>query len=133
MATTRSREVTGWVGWVYFAGTMMFVVGGAHIISGLVGIFHREFYAVTAAGLVAFNFTTWGWIQLVLGVLLMLTGAGIWAGATWARMVGVALAVLAMLDNFAFLSAYPLWSLIGIILSGFVIYALTMHGAEARE
>jgi hypothetical protein len=129
----RTNTETGWVGWLYFAGTILLVVGGTQIIAGLVGIFNSDFYAVTSAGLVAFNFATWGWASLLIGVLAMLTGLGIWAGATWARVVGIFLAVLAMLDNFAFLNAYPLWALIGVALNGFIIYALTMHGHELAQ
>jgi len=129
----QTKTPTGWVGWVYFAGTILLVLGGVQIIAGLVGIFKSDFYAVTNAGLIVFDFTTWGWASLVVGVLAMLTGLGIWAGATWARLVGIFLAVLAMLENFAFLNAYPLWSLIGVVLSGLIIYALTMHGDEVIE
>lgn len=124
------NEMTAWVGWVYFAGAMLLAVGGTQIIAGLVGVFHRSFYVVTTNGLVAFNYAAWGWISIALGVLVLLTGLGVWAGATWARVAGVFLAVLAMLDSFAFITAYPLWSLIGVVLNSFVIYALTIHGSE---
>jgi hypothetical protein len=129
----RKTTASGWVGWVYFAGALLLVAGGTQIIAGLVGIFHKTFFAVTSSGLVAFNYTAWGWMSLILGIIMVLAGVGIWGGATWARLVGVVLSVLAMLDNFAFITAYPLWSIIGIVLNGFVIYALTMHGAEVRE
>ena len=129
----RRTDPTAWVGWVYFAGAMLLAVGGLEIISGLVGIFHHSYYVATTAGLVAFNYATWGWINLLLGILLMLTGLGVWSGNTLARVVAVFLSVLALIDNLAFMSAYPLWSIVAIIINVMVIYALTLHGNEVGE
>jgi len=128
---TRDRA-SGWVGWSYFAGALLMVAGGVNIIAGLAAIFKEGFYVVTESNLIAFNYATWGWIALLIGIGLILTGVGVWAGATWARLVAVFLAVLALLDHVAFMSAYPLWSIIGIIINGLIIYALTVHGGEAK-
>ena len=56
------------------------------------------------------DITTWGWVHLVLGAIGVATGLGLLAGQTWARVTGVAIAVVASLANFAFLPYYPLWS-----------------------
>jgi hypothetical protein len=126
----KRTEPTGWVGWVYFAGAMLLAVGGLQIIAGLAALFRDDFYVVTSNHLVAFSYTTWGWIELILGIVLLLAGIGIWAGQGWARIVGVFVAVLALLSNFAFITAYPLWSIFGVVISGLIIYALTVHGGE---
>ncbi len=125
------KNPTGWVGWVYFAGTMLLVVGGLEVINGLVGIFRKSFYVVTETHLIALNYTAWGWISLIVGLLLILTGLGLWAGSTWARIVALLLVVLSMLHNIAFITAYPLWSTTALIIDGLIIYALTAHGGEA--
>jgi hypothetical protein len=124
---------TAWVGWVYFAGAMLLVVGGLEILSGLVALFRDNYYVVTSAGLVGLNFTAWGIINIILGVGLVASGLGVWSGNMLARMVAVFLTVLALLDNLAFMSAYPLWSIIGVIVCGLIIYALTLHGDEVRS
>lgn len=126
----RNSTVTGWVGWAYFAATLIILVGGMQVIAGLVGIFNQDFYVATAAGLIAFDYTTWGWIHLIIGVLALATGAGIFTGAFWARIAGIVITVLAMLGNIAFITAFPLWSIAALVVGGFVIYALTMHGDE---
>lgn len=123
---------TAWVGWVYFAGALMLTIGGLQIIAGLVALFKQDFYVVAQSGLVALNYTAWGWIHLILGIVMMLAAFGIWVGATWARLFAIFLTVLVMIDQLAFLSAYPLWSMIGLIMSGFILYALTMHGGELK-
>ncbi len=116
-----------WVGWIYFAGALLLAAGGVQIIAGLVGIFHHSYYVVSESALVALNYTTWGWIHLVLGIVLMLAGIGIWAGSTWARIVGAGVTVLAMIANVAFISAYPLWSIVALIIDGFILHALIVQ------
>lgn len=133
MAQVQKIEPSTWVGWVFFGATMALIIGIMHVIIGLVAIFDSDFYLATSMGVVAFNITTWGWIHLAAGILLLATGAGILAGAMWARVVGVFLGSLAVIANIAFLPTFPLWSIIGVILSFFVVYALAMHGNEVNE
>ena len=130
MAQRSAPKPTAWTGWIFFAAAMLLAVGGMQIIAGLVAILNNDFYVATQAGLVAFNYTTWGWIHLVLGIVAMLTGVGILVGSAWARVVAVFATVLVMVDNVAFLNAYPLWSIVSLLIGAAVIYALTMHGDE---
>lgn len=129
---TRVEEVAT-SGWVLFASAMLTLLGAMQIIAGLVGIFKPEFYLVTSAGLMVFNQTTWGWIHVVLGIVSLLAATGVLIGAMWARIYGIIVATLLMLGHVLFLTAYPLWSLIALVVNGFVIYALTLHGDEIVE
>jgi hypothetical protein len=127
-------DPTGWTGWVVFASFMMFLVGSFQAIQGLVALFDDGFYAVRPSGLVVdVNYNAWGTAHLLLGVLLMLSGAGVLTGNIAARAVGVILAALSALANMAFISAYPIWSLLIITVDVLVIYALTVHGRELRD
>lgn len=126
------REVTGWVGWVYFASMMMLIVGGLQAINGLVALFHPTFYVVGDHGWVVFNLTAWGWVNLLYGLVLMGAGAALTSGRTWARVVASLLVVVSALGNLAYLPAYPIWSMIALVIDGLVLYALTVHGAEAQ-
>lgn len=130
---TQTNTPTGWVGWAYFASFMMMLVGALQAIAGLTAIFKEEFYLVTKESLLVFNFTTWGWISLILGVVIFMAGLELLRGAMWARVIAVFLAVLSFVANMGFLNAYPWWSLIMMVVNVLVIYALTVHGAELRE
>jgi hypothetical protein len=130
MAQRTVPKPTAWVGWIFFAASMLIAVGGMQIIAGLVSIFNRHYFAATRIGLVAFNYTAWGWVHLLLGIVAVLTGVGLLLGWPWTRVVAVFATVLGMIDNVAFLNAYPLWSLVSLVVGGFVLYALTMHGNE---
>ena len=125
---------TGWAGWLVFASFMMFLVGSFQAIQGLVAIFDDGYYVVRESGLVVeVDYTVWGFVHLILGVLLILCGAGVLTGNVVARGVGVLLAGLSALANMAFIGAYPVWSIMVIIVDVLVIYALTVHGGELRS
>jgi hypothetical protein len=130
---SRYPPASPWVGWIGFAGVLMIILGGLHAFQGLVAIFKDEYFLVTSSGLaVKFDFTTWGWISLIVGVIVVLAGICVLAGQMWARIVGVILAALSILANVAFLAAYPLWSLIMIAMDIVIIMALTVHGADIK-
>jgi hypothetical protein len=127
-------DPTGWTGWVIFASFMMFLLGAFQAIEGLVAIFDDGFYLVTPGNLVVdVNYNVWGTVHLILGVLLLLSGAGVLTGNLAARTVGVILAGLSALANLVFIEAYPFWSIIIITVDVLVIYALTVHGRELRD
>jgi hypothetical protein len=74
-----------------------------------------------------------GWIHMILGVIVALAGFGLLAGRTWARAVGITLAVLSAIANFMFIPYHPFWALLVIALDVFVIWALAAHGGELRD
>jgi hypothetical protein len=118
------------VGFTMFAGIMMIMIGSFHIIGGLGGIFTDTAYAVTQKWVLQFDTTTWGWIHLLVGIVILLAGFGVFSGAVWARTVGVILATVSAIANFAFLPYQPFWSLTMIVVDIFVIWALTVHGRD---
>lgn len=131
----RLQRDSGWVAWVEFAGLMLCLSGGFHVIQGLVALFrHEEVLLVTEDRLVVnVDYTAWGWIHLVIGVLLLLAGVGLFSGRAVARIVGVGVALLSALVNVAFLPAYPLWSVMMIALDVVVVWAIIVHGGELRR
>jgi hypothetical protein len=127
-------EPTGWVGWIVFAATLALVVGVFDVIEGIVALFKTGYYLVAPSGLVVnVNYTTWGWVHIAIGAVLIVTALGLFAGQTWARALGVVIAVLSAIVNFAFIPAFPLWCIAVIAIDVFIIYALTAHGAEMKE
>jgi hypothetical protein len=97
-------------------------------------VFQRGFYVATTSHLIVHvSYATWGWVHFCIGVLIVLTGFGVMAGATWARILGIAFAVISAIVNLAFLPAYPVWGVLIIALDVVVIYALAVHGREAKD
>jgi hypothetical protein len=121
------------VGFILFAAIMMIMAGVFQAIQGLVGIFENEFYVATRNYLFQFDATTWGWIHLLIGLVVVVAGWGLLSGRTWARVVGITVVLLSALANFLWLPYYPLWALLLITLDIFVIWAITAHGGELRD
>jgi hypothetical protein len=128
------RQTSGWaVGFILFAAIMMIMTGVFQALEGLVAIFENEFYVATRNYLFQFDATTWGWIHLVVGLVVAFAGWGLLSGRTWARATAIALAVLSAIANFLFIPYYPFWSLLIIALDVFVIWAIAAHGGAMRE
>lgn len=130
MDTQRSGAA---VGFTMFAAFMMILIGSFHIIAGLAGVIEDQFYVATPEWLLEFDVTTWGWIHLIAGVVVLLAGLSLFTGAVWARTVGVILATVSAIANFAWLPYYPFWSLAIIAIDIFVIWALTVHGRDVAD
>ena len=125
-----SPRVSGWaVGGVTFAAAMMFLIGVFQALQGLAAIANDEFFVTVRNYTFDVDTTGWGWIHLILGVLLALSGWFLFAGRAWAAIVAVALATLSAVVNFFFIPYYPFWSLLVIALDVWVIWSLTRPGA----
>jgi hypothetical protein len=137
---TEHREVSGTaVGLTAFASMMMVMAGSFSVLIGLAGIFENEFWEVvpaldtaTSGDVYVFQLdaTTWGWIHLLLGVVVAAAGFALFYGQVWARVVGVMVAVVSAIVNFMWLPLYPMWGMLVIALDVAIIWALTAHGRD---
>jgi hypothetical protein len=122
-------QPSGWaIGGITFAATMLVVIGIFQIIAGLAAIFDDDFYVVTQNYAFDLDVSAWGWIHLIVGILLVVTGYFLFARATWAAGVALGLAVLSAVANFFFIPYYPFWAILVIALDVWVIWALTRPG-----
>lgn len=125
--------VTGWVGWIFFAAIFMVTIGAVNAIQGLAALLRDEAYWVTLGGdVLVFDVTTWGWIHLIFGILLVIVGFLLMQGSTFARVIGIALVALNLIAQFSWSTLYPFWALIVIAINVVIIYALIVHGGELK-
>ena len=126
MSETPYREPSGWAtGAVLFAGILMIMIGIFEAFQGLNAIFEDQFYAVTENYVFDIDVTAWGWIHLLLGIIVIFGGVAVMAGRTWGRILALVLATVAATANFLYIPYYPFWSLLMIALAVWVIWALT--------
>jgi len=126
-----SSQRSSWaVAYALFAAIALMMIGVFHFIAGLVGIFDDEFYVVTNKWVFEFDTTTWGWIHLIGGVLVVLAGLSVLKGHMYGRIIGTIVASVSAIVNFAWLPYQPVWSTLMIALSIGVIWALTVHGRD---
>ncbi|GAA3826989.1 DUF7144 family membrane protein [Streptomyces chiangmaiensis] len=123
--TTAHPKRAAWsTGGTTFAGVLMIVGGVVGVLNGIAGIATNNVYVSVGNYVYEFSLTTWGWIHLIVGALVAITGWGVLQGMEWARATGVGLAALYMILYFMFLPYAPIWSIIAIAIGGFVIWSL---------
>ena len=130
------NHTSHWVGWIGFGSVVMILSGIVQAIAGLVGIFKQTFYAVSNSSgqlLVINNIHAWGWVNLITGIVVLLAGVSLLSGTTWARIIAVIFAGLAVIVNMVSMPLYPIWSIISIVLAVLVMYAVIAHGRELSE
>lgn len=132
MATYDDRQVTGWVGWITFAASMMIIGGALNAFYGLIAVVNDEWVVFGNRTDLYLDITQWGWVHIVVGSLVLLGGIALFSGNILARAVAVVLAGVSIVVNFLWLPAYPVWSLVVITMDVLVIWALTAHGREMR-
>ena len=124
------EEISGWAaGGITFAACVLLIVGTFQSIAGLVAIIDDEFYVVTRNYTFDLDVSAWGWIHLIIGILLIATGWGLFSRSTWAGVTAIVLAMLSAIANFFFIPYYPFWSILMIALAVWVIWSLTRPGA----
>jgi hypothetical protein len=124
----------GFSGWAWFTAVVIGLVGLFQIIAGTVALAGSAHYAVPSRDLIIdVGYTTWGWVHLILGFVMVVTAGGLAFGSTIARIVGVALAALSAVVNLAFIPASPFVATLIIGLNVFLIYAITVHGGEPKQ
>lgn len=126
-------KASPWVGWIAFAGVMLTLLGAFRVFQGIVALVNEDYFQARSSALVlSASHTTWGWGQIIGGVILVVAGLCIFGGQMWARIVGVLVAFVSTVANLALMAEHPLWSAITIVVGIVVIFALTVHGSEIR-
>ncbi|MEV0544962.1 MULTISPECIES: DUF7144 family membrane protein [Nocardia] len=113
------------------AAVLLLVVGVLSVLQGIAAVAEDDLFVVGIDYVYEFDTTTWGWIHLVGGIVLVLSGVGLLSGATWARIVAVVIASLSIIANFLWLPYYPAWSILIIVLDVVVIWAVTTWNPRA--
>jgi len=125
-ARDTSTEPTGWV---IFAGVIMIMIGFLNFFYGLAAVLNDDVVVVGGHGAIIADLTTWGWVTMIVAVILVLTGGGLLTGAEWARWVGVFVVGLNAIEQVWIFPAAPLWAFLVIVLDVIIIYNLTARWA----
>jgi hypothetical protein len=131
-AAAQGHQSSPWAtGFAMFAGILMIIAGLWGIIVGIAAILNDKVFVTTQGYVYEFDITVWGWLHLIIGILVGGAGIGIIQGATWGRAVGIAVAGLSLLANFLFIPHYPIWSIAIIALDVLIIWALVTYPSRA--
>ncbi len=126
----RHEEGHGY-GLVLFASILLVVVACFNVIQGIAAIANSHVFTAHAHYVFA-NLRAWGWITLILGVLLLIAAVGVLAGNQLARWFAVVVIGLNAIDQMFFIPAYPFWSLTIIAMDVVALYGLLAYGSRAN-
>jgi hypothetical protein len=137
MATSTGgrADTSSWaVGFAWFAAAMLIMIGAFQFFEGLAAVIENEFFVVGANYVYEFDVTAWGWIHMIVGATVAFAGWGVFSGQTWARAVGITVAVISAISQFFYIPYYPIWAVLIIALCVAAIWGLATYGrADARE
>ena len=118
-------------GWLAFAGTMLVVSGVFKIFDALWAFkYDDEVSEEVQTVLFENDLQSWGWVWLVVGVVLVLAGIAVVSGAEWARWLGIVTAAVAAIAFLPWIYYQPLWTILSVTLAVMVIYALATYGGR---
>ncbi len=120
-------------GWALFAGIVLFIVGSFDVILGLASLLNEAVVSHTGKGPLIAEFATWGWVTLLIGVVLMLAALGLFAAQTWARWTAIAFLTFNAVAQAALITAAPYWSIMIIAFDAMLIYHLTARHAVIED
>ena len=126
------RRPTAWTGWVFFAAALMIFEGILQFFYGLGALFNAHWFVYTHNSAYLLNISGWGWWMLLSGILLGISGALLWTGNMFGRVMGILFAVLSAFVNISWFSVAPLWSTLALVVDVLVIYAIAAHGQEMK-
>jgi len=130
---TSYDQRTGWTGWITFAAVMMILAGSLNLLYGIIAAVNDEWVVFTNRANVYLDISEWGWVHIIVGAVVLISGLGLFSGNILARTIAVVVASISLLVNFFFIPVYPLWAITVIVIDLLVIWAVTAHGREMRE
>ena len=137
MSISHTPEISSALGWRFFAGILLLLLGILNMIDGLLGITDTDVFqqnaSTTATLPVTDRLAVWGWVMLIVGVVMVVIAFPVIYGLIWARYVGIAVAGLNLVLQFTYLAHFPLWSLIIVFLNVVVIFGLAARGGVPTE
>src|ERR1017187_8424589 len=120
MATSNKEMITGWVGWAGFASFLLLFAGFFHIIEGVADLARNNIFVHSSGYVWVLNYRSWGWINIIGGILLITAALSLLKGGLWGRVFASLILVLSMLASAATIPIYPVWSILVLIVDALI-------------
>ena len=118
-------------GWLVFAAVVLGVAGIMRIFDGIWAFRYKG--AVPdhlQSALLGTTLKNYGWLWLIIGIVLILCALGVMARSQISRWIGVFAGAVIAVSAIWWMPYYPIWSLVYIGIGILVIYALVMEGGR---
>lgn len=113
-------------GWLTFAAVLFLLAATFNAVYGIAALANDDYFA--ADELLFGDLSLWGVVYLGFAAAQVLAGILILNRSAAGAVIGIALAMLHGLAVLMSIGAYPVWSVILLVIDGIVIYGLTVYG-----
>jgi hypothetical protein len=112
-----------------FVGVLLLIAGVLDIIYGIAAVRDASFYTANTQ-FVFSSLHTWGWITIIVGVILISGGLSLFAGGTYGRIIGIVAASIAAINALLNIGGeHPWWS-IGVFAICIIVIKGIFHLGE---
>jgi len=118
-------------GWASFTVLFLFIVGVMNVLWGIAALSAEQNFS--ERGLVFSNLDTWGWIVLAIGLFEMLGAALVHNRHPLGVVIALTVASFGLLAHFVAIGAYPLWSVLMMVMNALILWAVTVHNDEFQR
>jgi hypothetical protein len=116
-------------GWLIFASIVLGIAGIMRIFDAIWAFsYHGALPNNLQNALFGHSLKTYGWVYLVVGIVLILCAGGVVAGSQFSRWLGVFAGAVMAISAIWWMPYYPIWSVTYIVIGIFVIYGLAVYG-----
>jgi len=129
---TESEVGGGARGLIYFASSVLVIVGVFHALAGLTALLDDSFYRVPPGYALETSVTTWGWVHMIGGLVFVAAGFYLLSGNLLARIIAVFAAMVSAVGSFWSIPYYPVWNILILALDVGVIWAVVAHGHQLK-
>jgi hypothetical protein len=121
-------------GWIIFASVVLVVAGVMRIFDSIWAFrYHGAVPQNLQDALLGHSLRTYGWLYLIVGIVLILCGFGVVAGSQISRWIGIFAGGIGMITAIWWMPYYPIWSLAYVAVFTLVIYALAAYGGPSAR
>ena len=108
---------------------LLVIAGTLNIIYGIGAVSNAHFFDNTQY--VFSSLHTWGWITIIVGIILLTAGFSLFGGGAYGRIIGIFGAGLGALESLLSIGGtHPWWSLAIFALCIYILHGLIVFGDE---
>jgi hypothetical protein len=116
--------------WGVWTAAIMVLAGLLNAIRGGIALVNDDWAVWDNTENMYVGLTTWGWLHLVVGLAVLVSGCVVLTGNMVARIVGIIAATCNLMLGFLAVPLHPVWSLLTMALDVLIIWTLTVRGSE---
>jgi hypothetical protein len=123
--SSASYEEKSSPGWATFVAVYLGIAGTLNVIWGISALANKSYFI--QGGLLWSELKLWGWIAIVLGAIQLFGAFAAYQRRPSGAIIAGFLAFMGVMFNFLSIGAYPVWSVIMLVIDGLIIWAVTVH------